>query len=1061
MRLPSRNLSYIPPDTVRGWALRLLIWITLIVIICPSLSGQTPWSFRHLTQDQGLPANSYNSFVYLDSRDLLWIGSIEGVVRYDGLEFVPYPVGVPGGIFDKYVQSHFFEDRRGDLWFATYQALNCYRRKLDRFVTYQLKDKGDELIETGYKVIHLEVRNDRLWLMAGERLISFQVDKPAQDYQVFDISLKSVRFAVDTTTDGTVRQIYGCGWDSSRGIELLSYQSEKQTWEYEQHLVEGSKKVSLSPPTITAALVQDQEHCWLFSDQGLLRFCNSLPDQPEILSPPAIPRLSFVAGAAIDTDRLLLSSKNEGLWEYRIKADQFTQISTDRQLNGLAHNSPRELYWDKQRRLWVTHTNHGLDVSEYPRQPFQVLLDQQQNKQAVVKFLLEDQQGRVWVATEVEGIYLFSKQQELIKHLPYRLENQQGLALKRLSHLSQDRNGDIWGVSGSLICRFDPHAERWQVIHHDSQLQFWRLFHLSTGRSLVLTDRGVMDLQNEGDTYSLKTSPDFAAMQGFSFAMLYERSNGDILIPYSSKELLIGRMQDNRLQLIDTLMVGADILSFQEDERGGGLWLGTSQGLTYLDQARQVRDTFRAAWEIGSVNIYALQQDHWGNLWVASSRGLWQYDQSRQQLVHYQKEDGLPGNEFSFNAVLQTDQQWIWFGTSQGLLTFRPEKIKPYPYPPKVLVRQLLVNNHPYEGPTFLAEADSVVIKHGRKTLDFQLVAPGYHLPELNTLRYRLLPWDQQWRVINNGGHASFPNLDPGGYILEMQAFNANHVAGTVESVYVEIVPYFWQTLWFKFLAVALIVLAIYLIARSYVQAKLREQQLRLERQAALEAERTRIADELHDDMGVGLTAILYAIDDFADQEDTEKKSSLERIAYRAKELLEKKEEIIWALDHERNSLQDLIVHLRQYASEYLSENQLQLIADFPEQLPDMAIGGETRRHILLISKEILHNICKHARASAVNISITIEEERRMICLFQDNGVGLQKDIQQTTGRGMRSMQRRVEAVDGELTFTSSLGKGTTARLAVPLQHEEVPPPKLRHRLSSYLSNWKKTWFFS
>ena len=201
------------------------------------------------------------------------------------------------------------------------------------------------------------------------------------------------------------------------------------------------------------------------------------------------------------------------------------------------------------------------------------------------------------------------------------------------------------------------------------------------------------------------------------------------------------------------------------------------------------------------------------------------------------------------------------------------------------------------------------------------------------------------------------------------------------------------------------------------------------QRKIELEKERARIATDMHDDLGAGLTRIKFIAENISEKTtDAALQPDMEKLRTSSLELVENMAEIIWAMNEKNNSLEDLVFYLRSYAVDYCNENGLVCEFMLPENIPQKIIGGQLRRNIFLVLKESLHNTVKHAGAKKVVITISTDKELSLTIF--DDGKGF-KLTTPKIGNGLLSMQQRAGALKGKL-LVSNL-QGTTINLKVPL----------------------------
>lgn len=216
-------------------------------------------------------------------------------------------------------------------------------------------------------------------------------------------------------------------------------------------------------------------------------------------------------------------------------------------------------------------------------------------------------------------------------------------------------------------------------------------------------------------------------------------------------------------------------------------------------------------------------------------------------------------------------------------------------------------------------------------------------------------------------------------------------------------------------------------------EAKLREQAYKIEKQEAIELERNRIANEMHDDLGSGLTIIRYLSDDIINSKaDPEIEKSVIKIAEYSTRLVQNMSEIIWAMNSRFDNVEGLISYLRRYVVEYLEDNKMEHTFLLDEDIGDQFISGENRRNVLLVVKEILHNSIKYSGARSIHINCSLKS-LLMINILESGGKGFDPDMVSDIGNGIHNMKKRMDASGGSIIFENT-GKGMHFQIRLPLK---------------------------
>jgi signal transduction histidine kinase len=291
-------------------------------------------------------------------------------------------------------------------------------------------------------------------------------------------------------------------------------------------------------------------------------------------------------------------------------------------------------------------------------------------------------------------------------------------------------------------------------------------------------------------------------------------------------------------------------------------------------------------------------------------------------------------------------------------------------------------------------------------------------------------------------GFARYANLRPGQYTFSIVGANADGVWNTSpRELQITILRPFWMTWWFITFCILISLAIIYLSIRAYYQRKLernkqllREQALIIEKQKAIEHERNRIASEMHDDLGSGLTTIRYLSDRaLRHAKDPEESSQIKRIADHSNRLVRNMSEIIWAMNSRFDTADNLVGYLRRYASEYLEELHLPMkFVVEAEQLNRIEMGGEKRRNVFLVFKEMLHNAVKYSGANSIEIEVKGNQQLH-IHIAEIGGTGFDPDISMGKGNGLFNCRKRMDSVGGELTFEKK-SEAMHIYISVPLK---------------------------
>jgi signal transduction histidine kinase len=339
--------------------------------------------------------------------------------------------------------------------------------------------------------------------------------------------------------------------------------------------------------------------------------------------------------------------------------------------------------------------------------------------------------------------------------------------------------------------------------------------------------------------------------------------------------------------------------------------------------------------------------------------------------------------------------------------------------------------------------AKSLVIKPGKHRIEVRYTGLNFDAPESLRFRYRLEGSDPDWMDAGRQRAAFYNYVPPGDYPFRVMACNADGIwsAGAAE-VTLSVMRHFWQTWWFIGLAGVGFLTSVGGTVRSVEKRRMQKRLERLERERALERERTRIAQDLHDEMGAKLCRILFLSEHVRRPalKPSELQPEMDSIALASREVLQSLDEIVWAVNPRNDSLEHVASYIGQYTQDYFHRTGIECELAIPAEFPFCPLSSQTRHHLFLATHEALTNILKHSGATKAEVSMKYENGALEIRV-SDNGKGFVVPAREDgngapgsdTGDGLRNMRQRLQDVGGDCTIQTAPEKGTTIRFVLPL----------------------------
>jgi ligand-binding sensor domain-containing protein/two-component sensor histidine kinase len=880
--------------------------------------------------------------------------------------------------------------------------------------------------------------------------------------------------------DGTGAVWCGAG----RGL----YRLEQTNEEWTLRVVEIGLPREVENDMIVRALVEDRQGAlWIGAGSGLYR---RWPDgrTERYTTEHGLPG-NQVRALLMDANGQLWVGIREGLAQIALEPGthqpRIIQVYTAK--NGLPSSNTRSLYQSSTGQLWMGLSEAlvefvpqaSRDDSRFRYDVSELGLDKM-----FVQTVAEDRDGNLWIGTDNGAL-------KLTRNGFTTYTEADGLGESRVSSLFESRAGDLGGMTlfssvtplswfdGKRFKAIRPRLPRYltyfgwgwhQLTLQDQAGEWW----LPTGQGLVRYPK-------VNHVRQLATTPPkaiYTTREGLvsnDIFRLYEDSRGDIWIAtFTEARNGITRWERatetfHHYGEANGLPLRTPIPRVFTEDRAGNLWLGfeantlarfsdgrftlftaeqglpagsiydlyvdhagrlwvasTPGGLARLDDTSAERPrfiTYTTAQGLSSDSINCITEDRYGRLYLGTKRGLDRLDPTTGRVKPFTTADGLISGEV---LVSFRDRKGdLWFGGTSGLsrLSPQPDSLQS---PPPVLITGLRIGGETYQI-SALGETEIAAVELGadKNQIQIDFVALGFSQGESLRYQYKLEGASEDWSQLADQRRVNFANLSPGAYRFLVQAVNADGVVSeTAASFSFTILHPVWQRWWFLALAGGFLGLMAYTLYR-YRVARLLE----------LERIRTRIATDLHDDIGANLSLIAMASEVAQRQsrhEDQEMSEVLSLIAGTSRELVDSMGDIVWAVNPDRDHLVDLVKRMRRFASDVFSARNIAFHFESPVDDRDIRLGTETRREVLLIFKEAVNNIARHSECAQADIEFA-EQGGWLVLKLKDNGKGF--DTRQSfDGNGLLSMGRRAERLGGTLAVVSGNGEGTAVTLRTPLR---------------------------
>ena len=669
--------------------------------------------------------------------------------------------------------------------------------------------------------------------------------------------------------------------------------------------------------------------------------------------------------------------------------------------------------------------------------------------------ICQDATGALWVAGE-NGVLARSRGTNWIIQPPFT-------GPIHATCVAADTNGSVWiGAWGGMLYHWAN--GRFENLNLESDLG------QKSPRSLLVT--------KNGDLWIATDSPDvlyrrrgekletFALPSGRRLVRAMAEDTAGNLWAGASDGLLVRISNDTVVD--ETVKSGALSIRCLHAATNGDVWIGyAGAGVGRLRNGQIIR----FGREQGLPNDYIAQilTDDRGNIWFGSNQGIFRVREQdfddvasgatkQVEAAIYGRSEGMPGLQASFDycptSLLSSDGR-LFFSMLSGLAEVRLDCIRVNRLTPGVFIERVTADERAFDIYQNLKlvspsntnasgqsashpEKNELRLPPGLQQVQFEFTALSFIAPENVRFRYKLEGLDQNWMDAGAQRTANYTHPPPGHYQFKVVACNNDGIWNNIgDTLAITFEPYFWQTIWFR---VAMTLFGLAGLYGAVVLALRRRHRLvveRLEHQRALELERNRIARDLHDDLGVGLTEI-GLLGDLAGTSGEMPPASQERlreITDRARTLAASLDEIVWAINPANDTSQSFVDYFFPYAQKLLGAAGIRCRLEVAGSLPAGRLDAEQRHELFYAYKEALNNVVRHSNATQVQVTLSTEGGHLLVRIA-DNGCGLKNADGGSAHHGLTGMRERLQQLGGRCEITGSDGHGTTVSFVVPVQPE-------------------------
>ncbi|MFC5535603.1 two-component regulator propeller domain-containing protein [Rhodocytophaga aerolata] len=972
------------------------------------------YSFRHYTTDHGLSSDQ-TTCVFKDKQGYMWFGTVNGLNRFDGIEFKVYKRakdGLPGNYIIGINQSP-----DGGLWISTHLGICRFNSASETFEPLPLPTQTDTRGDNDFVSGLVFDKEGYGWFASAEKLYRLHLQtRRLTTFPGISSDAHPLLMYLFADSQGQL-------WVMRAGA-LYRFNPDKALYTY----VMGQDTQHPESQIHVASLYEDsQKTVWATTfEKGIMRYDTTKqcfvdePDENTFVN-------TMVEDFLPDGKPVFWLGKSQKAAIYRPDSQQQTSF-TYHIRDKLSHNGGDviHLYRDGQTGIIWMATSRGIQKSDpfeikFKRKLIPLPVDSTSTSEVLALYQNQVNRNLYWIGTTGSGLLEWNRRSNVFKSINGK-ENTPG---RYISDVRQDLKGTLWVASEKGLYSCDPASNQWKhwnnppatatgysisTVFPDTKNRIW-IGSSQDGVFLLNQETGKIQPWSLNEPLSIGNPLRVNAFEEDSLGRIWvstSRGLFRIQVAQNRTEKIFLHSLDSQIQPSDRLQS-----SFKIDSKNR-VWVSGIGFLAQADLNGRVNKTYTAENGLQADHVYSLEEDNSGGLWMSTDYLLHRLNLQTGEFTYFRKEHGLFANNAD-SQLRKDDKGELFIGFTAAFNHLVPEQLLYNKTPPPVVITGIKVDNKPRLPGT----EHTLTIDAAENTLSVDFAVLSYHLAEKNQYRYMLEGLDDQWTKTENR-NATYTNLAPGTYTFKVKAANSDGIwneQGAALTIYK--IPFFYQTWWFIILMVSVAAGILYGIYRYREANRLR-----------LEAIRNRIATDLHDDMGSTLSSIRIFSDVVQNQiapVQPEVIPILQRISSSATALSESMQDIIWTIQTKHDSLEDVVTRMREFGLKMAEAKQI----DFRMQVSDTfhltKFHVEHRRNLYLIFKESINNAVKYAQCTKITVDLAVTGKLLRLTI-QDNGRGFDPATVRQ-GNGLQNLRKRAAEIKGQVTVHSAPGEGTKIEL--------------------------------
>ncbi|MGB5983408.1 MAG: two-component regulator propeller domain-containing protein [Nonlabens sp.] len=1001
-------------------------WVFLqslfLCVSATTLRAQNPSQIDVLTTEDGLLFRDVSNVVQ-DSKGLLWIGTAQGLNRYDGKYFKAYTSDSQNPFFieEDFIKSNMIYDEiSNSIWFLANDRLFQLNIAVDSVISYnQSHNLKGQVLDV------IQSPDNSVWVVTDDNLKV--KEGTAQQYlqKLVDGSFQ-VMVAVDRYKRGfnhLTTDAQGClWWNTTR--ETNKYSNEGAL--LETHRLDTFDWNGDTIHYVPQFFDSQNTHYYFPASTGGIRAYNSATN----VSKPIFETNDIIMSAIEDDGGNIWFAGETTLYKMDIQKNfiDYTELLKSR----MDYSTINNLFIDNNALLWIA-TDNGLFKVDTQKQLFSNLFKSEKDGWGnAMRGIFEDADGRIFSLCESTHQLFYKDQYGKVDSLPLKTQDGKHLDLMYDTSfiVTNDEKTKAYAI-GNGINEIDLKTGLTKVYSRFSKNNKIygpnALLKLKHGRLLFGYTLRNLTVFNPETKESRPVFENLTDQTNNSDLQFFEESNEPNCVWVGAKNSGILKIDLNGIILKSYLnntkppLGKHHILCLKEDS-DGSLWMGSyGGGLNHISKDGTTLTTYKKANGLPDENVVAIVPDGEDRLWISTYNGLALFDKTTEQFQNFYTEDGLSHNEFNYSSFFKSSKGLFYFGGMNGLNVFDPKQLEASITPPDLqLIKATGYNDKTKDyfsidyAQTEFSELD---ISPYDQYFEVSWSLPSYFQNNKHTYSTKLEGFEDRWFHQGNATSIRYNQLPAGDYVLKVKGADSRGAqTASVLSIPINVRQIFYKQWWFITLCILLLSSIVYALFRYRLQQVLEMERLR-----------TKISSDLHDDVGSLLSGLAMQTELMEKNANESDKNRLHKIANISRNAVSQMNYLVWSIDSRRETVDHLIERMCELAEELLLPKEISFYLDTSDiKNPEKKIPAQTKQGIFLIYKEAITNIVKHSDASVVHVSI---KNQHKCCQFVIKDNGSKKESYRSSGLGLSNMEMRAEKLKAKLKFGYDKGFGVALDL--------------------------------